>query len=219
MNGMAAFIEQGLKAAQGAVLDVRAQAGLHLEPDSVSRRVRARVRGRLKVIETIVRRLIILMAAALDLPPLPQASPGQTGAAASAPRPALADTVEDVTDTFGTSYGPVHRLNLTGRRTDGLMDWQDAFAGKGAAQTLVAGPVPAAPLIAHIIALQRLLKDPAPTARRLARHLAQMKARQEPRPVCPPSTGNFRLGAELGSVASALPGLVSRAVADWPDTS
>ena len=67
MNGMAAFIEQGLKAAQGAVLDVRAQAGLHLEPDSVSRRVRARVRGRLKVIETIVRRLIILMAAALDL--------------------------------------------------------------------------------------------------------------------------------------------------------
>ncbi|KCZ63484.1 hypothetical protein L53_09445 [Hyphomonas sp. L-53-1-40] len=67
---MAAFIEQGLKAAQGAVLDVRAQAGLHLEPDSVSRRVRARVRGRLKAIETIVRRLIILMAAALDLPPL-----------------------------------------------------------------------------------------------------------------------------------------------------
>ncbi|HCN93393.1 MAG TPA: hypothetical protein DIT86_09280, partial [Hyphomonas sp.] len=123
---MHAFIEQGLKAAQGAVLDVRAQAGLHLEPDSVSRRVRARVRGRLKTIETIVRRLIILMAAALDLPPLPQASPDQTGAAASAPRPALADTVEDVTDTFGTSYGPVHRLNLTGRRTAGLMDWQDA---------------------------------------------------------------------------------------------
>ena len=45
MNGMHAFIEQGLKAAQGAVLDMRAQAGLHLEPDSVSRRVRARVRG------------------------------------------------------------------------------------------------------------------------------------------------------------------------------
>ena len=99
------------------------------------------------------------------------------------------------------------------------MDWQDALAGKGAAQALVAGPVPAAPLIAHIIALQRLLKDPAPAAKRLARHLAQMKARQEPRPVCPPSAGNFRLGAELGSVASALPGLVSRAVADWPDTS
>ena len=185
----------------------------------MSRRVRARVRGRLKAIETIVRRLIILMAAALDLPPLPQASPGQTGAAASAPRPALVDTVEDVTDTFGTSYGPVHRLCLTGRRTAGLMDWQDAFAGKGAAQTLVAGPVPAAPLIARIIALQRLLKDPAPAAKRLARHLAQMKARQEPRPICPPIAGTFRLGAELGTVASALPGLVSRAVADWPDTS
>lgn len=193
MNGMAAFIEQGLKAAQGAVLDVRAQAGLHLEPESVSRRVRARVLGRLKANETIVRRLIVLMAAALDLPSLPQANPDQTGAAASAPRPALADNVEDVTDTFGTSSGPVHRLNLTGRRTAGLMDWQDAFARKGAAQ--------------------------APAAKRLARHLAQMKARQEPRPVCPPSTGNFRLGAELGSLASALPGLVSRAVADWTDTS
>lgn len=138
MNGMAAFIEQGLRAAQGAVLDVRAQAGLHLEPDSVSRRVRARVRGRLKAIETIVRRLIILMAAALDLPSLPQASPDPTGAA-SAPRPALADTVEDVTDTFGTSYGPVHRLNLTGRRTAGLMDWQDAFAGRGPRRRLSPG--------------------------------------------------------------------------------
>ena len=77
----------------------------------------------------------------------------------------------------------------------------------------------AAPLIARIIALQRLLKDPAPAAKRLARHLAQMKARQEPRPICPPIAGTFRLGAELGTVASALPGLVSRAVADWPDTS
>ena len=46
-----------------------------------------------------------------------------------------------------------------------------------------------------------------------------MKQAGEARPVCPPSAGDFRLGAELGTVSTALPGLITRALADWPDTS
>lgn len=65
MNGMQAFVEQGLAAARTALLGVRAEAGLHLEPKHVTKCLRARVRSRLKAIETIVRRLITLMASAL----------------------------------------------------------------------------------------------------------------------------------------------------------
>ena len=50
-------------------------------------------------------------------------------------------------------------------------------------------------------------------------HLAGLKARRQPRPICPPSPGDFRLGAELGSISTALPSLLTRALADWPDSS
>ena len=216
---MAEFFRQGLAAAREAVLDVRAQAGLHLAPVHVTKRLRARVRGRLKAIETIVRRLIFLMAAALELPPLPPVRTGGEAVSAAPPPPAPGGGVEDVTESFRAVLGPVCRLRLLGRRAPCLMEWPEVFAGKGGAQTRDAGPVLAAPLIARIAALHRLLKTPDAAAKRLARHLAGLKVRREPPPVCPPMPGLFRLGAELGVVAAALPGLVSRAVADWPDTS
>lgn len=217
MNGMQAFVEQGLAAARKALLGVRAEAGLHLEPKTISKRLRARVRGRLKAIETIVRRLITLMATTLEIAPPPHPEPaGRAGEAAPAP---LSEGGEDVTAAFRALAPPVYRLRLTARKLPGLVDWQDMFAGAGSASALSTGPVLAAPLIAQIVALHRVLKNPEPAARRLARRLAQMKARREPRPICPPGTGDFRLGAELGSVSTALPSLLTRGLADWPDTS
>jgi hypothetical protein len=215
MIGLDAFIEQGLAAARNALLGVRAEAGLHLEPKTVSKRLRARVRSRLKAIETIVRRLITLMAAALEVAPAGGA--GATGRAA-APT-AQPDGAEDVTQSFAALQGPVYHLRLTARPVRGLADWHQMLAGSGSASALATGPVPAAPLLAQIVALHRVLKDPEPAARRLARHLAGLKASRQPRPICPPSAGDFRLGAELGTVSTALPGLITRALADWPDTS
>ena len=215
MIGLDAFIDQGLAAARNALLGVRAEAGLHLAPKTVSKRLHARVRSRLKAIETIVRRLITLMAAALEVAPAGGA--GATGRAA-APT-AQPDGAEDVTQSFAALQGPVYHLRLTARPVRGLADWHQMLAGSGSASALATGPVPAAPLLAQIVALHRVLKDPEPAARRLARHLAGLKARRQPRPICPPSAGDFRLGAELGSVSTALPGLITRALADWPDTS
>ena len=214
---MQAFVEQGLAAARTALQGVRAEAGLHLEPTHVTKCLRARVRSRLKAIETIVRRLITLMASALEIAPTAHAGRGQ-GAPAAQPD-SLPDGVEDVTDSFAGLQPPAFRLRLTGRAVSGLIDWHQVFAGSVSASAQPSGPVLAAPLIAQIVALHRVLSDPEPAARRLARHLAQMKQAGEARPVCPPSAGDFRLGAELGSVSTALPSLLTRALADWPDSS
>ena len=214
---MQAFVEQGLAAARTALQGVRAEAGLHLEPTHVPKCLRARVRSRLKAIETIVRRLITLMASALEIAPNALAARGQ-GAPAAQPD-SLPDGVEDVTDSFAGLQPPAFRLRLTGRAVSGLIDWHQVFAGSVSASAQPSGPVLAAPLIAQIVALHRVLSDPEPAARRLARHLAQMKQAGEARPVCPPSAGDFRLGAELGSVSTALPSLLTRALADWPDSS
>jgi len=217
MNGMQAFVEQGLAAARTALLGVRAEAGLHLEPKHVTKCLRARVRSRLKAIETIVRRLITLMASALEIAPPAHAGRGQ-GAPAAQPD-SLPDGVEDVTDSFAGLQPPAFRLRLTGRAVSGLIDWDQVFAGSASASAQPSGPVLAAPLIAQIVALHRVLKHPDRAAKRLARHLAGLKARRQPRPICPPSPGDFRLGAELGSVSTALPSLLTRALADWPDSS
>ena len=88
MNGMQAFVEQGLAAARNALLGVRAEAGLHLEPKHVTKSLRARVRGRLKALETIVRRLITLMASALEIaPPSLNAAAGPARAGEASAKP------------------------------------------------------------------------------------------------------------------------------------
>lgn len=218
MTGISAFVEQGLAAAHTALLAVRGEANLHLEPKHVTKSLRARVRARLKAIEVIVRRLIFLMAAALEPAPPPPAGPSSgQDRDMSGSLPGLFAGVEDVTASFRALAPPVYRLRLIGRQVAGMEDWREIFAGQGSARLAASGPVPAAPLLAHILALHRVLKKPEAAARRLARQLQQMKGRREPRPVCPPTAGGFRLGADLGLVASALPGFVAAALEDWPD--
>jgi len=175
-------------------------ANLHLKPDTLGRGLAARTRARLKALEVILRRLILLLAATLSLAPVKLRVPS-----AAAPRP---EGVEDVTASFGVTakrrtiplFGPAGRAPPA------------APEGKGIRLT---GDVPAAGLLAHAAALYRVLKDPEA----MARKLDQMRARGEMRPVCLPQAGRHRMRAELGLLSGLLPDLIRTVLAPWPDTS
>lgn len=62
MTDHRAFITQGLEAARDALADASAMANLHLLPAGLSRSLKRRCMARWRVIATIVRRLIFLMA-------------------------------------------------------------------------------------------------------------------------------------------------------------
>ena len=192
--------------------DLMGRTGLHLKPDTVTRSLRARVRARLRVLETILRRLIFLMAMRLTPDPVSQNPltqyPARTGAAPP-------DGVEDVTASF-RAHQPEYCMALMGRPGGGLDNLADGDRKGRRADP--PGPVAAAPLLAWIAGLQQILKDPDPIVQRMARLIAQMKARGEGRPYCAPFAAGHRLPPELALVAGLLPGLINGALALWPDT-
>ena len=201
------FLQQGFRQAELELVDIVGSANLHLKPETVTRSLRARVRARLKALETILRRLILLMAMALDLAPVkPQA------ARAAAPLP---EGVEDVTASFRahlTLYNMALMPGATVRLETGpVRPFPDS-------SRTFSGPFPAAPLLARASALFRLLKAPEAAARRMARLLDRMKRRGEGRPWCLPMTRRHLMAPELALLAGVLPGLVNTALEAWADT-
>jgi len=77
------------------------------------------------------------------------------------------------------------------------------------------GRVPAARIFAPLIAPHGLLSAPDAYAKRLAHSLERLRRKGEARPVCMPASGALRLRAELGLVASALPGLINTRLETW----
>ena len=200
------FISRGLQQAEYALLNVRNLTDMVRAPVMLRRGVAQRAASRLKLLEVIVRRLVLLIALGLRLAPVRPRPPGL-----AAPLP---PGVEDVTHTYPALAAP-RRLRLAGRAVDpcaappfGLFPC-----------SFRAGPVPAAPVFARIIALHRVLAAPEAHAKRLARTLDRLKRQGEPRPSCLPVAGAYRLRPELGLVASALPGLVNARLESWNDTS
>lgn len=203
MNDADAFLTQGLEQAWFELADIVGGANLHLKPETVTRSMAARIRARLKALETILRRLILLMAMALDLAPVrPRPARGATP---------LPDGVEDVTASFLRHLNH-HRIALMGR----VLRAPGAFPE--ATSVRPGGPAPAAPLIAHAAALLRILNKPEAAARRLARQVQRMKARGEGRPYCLPMVRRNRMQSELALLAGVLPGLVNTALEAWDDT-
>ncbi|KCZ47433.1 hypothetical protein HY3_04475 [Hyphomonas pacifica] len=204
MDAMGDFLVQGLEQARRAVVDVVGRDNLQLNPKTMPRSRRARANGRLKQIETIVRRLILLMAFALKLGPL----------AASAPRaPQAEPDLPEGTQLAIFPRVPVKRFTLMppARRVILSDQARDTF---GAVLGL-SGPVSTQPLIDRILALQKILKAPEAAAKRLARTLQRMQAKGEARPMVGPAAGAFRLSPELGAVATALPGFIRAGLESW----
>ena len=187
-----------------AVLDASALANLHLGPKQIGRRVAQRISGRLKLLETLVRRLILVLALKLSLvpaaPPAPRAEPTPK------PEPDLPDGVELA--HFPRLYPK--RLNLLPARHP-----FEAEGGFPASSSRATGPVSPHRLMVRIVALQRVIADPDGHALRLARHLRRLQERGEPRPVIGPAPRAFRLSPELGAIAALLPVQIQAALETW----
>ena len=204
MQTQRAFLQTGLKAAELALADTAARANLHLRPETLTKSLKRRCMSQFRVLATLIRRLIFLMALSLDPGPLP---PRETGRAAPE---ADADGVEDVTASFG-AFGQGIRIAPV---SSGVSP--ESFRGSSGA--CLSGPVEAAPVLARWAALARVLKEPEAYAERLAVTIARWQAKGEAKPLIVPMAGCHRLGAEIGLVASMLPDLLTRALEGWPDT-
>ena len=201
----ASFLTIGLELAERALIDLMARDNLHLRPAQMPRTRRARANGRMKQIEQIVRRLIALMALGLHIvfaPPKPRA-----------PAPGLPEGVELAVFPGAAE----HAFTLLPRAACGFLCGEDAdTSGTSCGPP---GPVPTARLLARIRAVYRVLKSPEAAARRLARSLQRLKSRGGPGPMTGPAPDAFRLGPELGALATALPGLLNaRLAAAWNDS-
>ena len=69
MDAQTDILKRGLEHAGRAVLDASALANLHLGPKVIGRGVAQRISGRLRMLEPIVRRLILVLALNLTLAP------------------------------------------------------------------------------------------------------------------------------------------------------
>ena len=189
---MDGFLRSGFATLTSAVHDASTRAGLHLAPETITRRTASALRVRLRLLEALLRQLLMLLAAALDLPALRSASTPQE----RRDRPAPA------------------------RRSFRLMPdyrFDGAAFEKLKARPAAAPPddTPVIPLRHRLETLQRLLEDPAAAARRMARRLARMKARGDFRPVCFPFERLHRLPTELGLLASYTPTRVNDVMRAW----
>ena len=195
MSRDTSFITMGLGLAADALREVIARDNLHLRPVHMPRSRRARAGGRLKLVEQIVRRLIVIMALGLHAvfaPPKPRA-----------PAPALPDGVEIAIFPGAAEY---HLTLLPAPTHLSLSEPFPDIARRDCGNT---GPVSTARLLARIRALHRILKSPEAAAKRLARSLQRQKSKGRPSPMVGPAPNAFRLNPALGALSTALPGLLN----------
>ena len=165
---------------------VTVRDNLHLSPDLLSRSVARRLRQGLRHLEAFVRRLLILLALALEpgLQPTLRVAPMVRRDAKKKPK---------TSNRFR-----VYPLDLASP------DWPDLSAALRTRGEGPGGPVPAAPLLARLSALRALID--APQAR--ARRLAYMLARKRPGLLLAPDLGREavppRLGTEIFSIYRAM---------------
>ncbi|KDA03032.1 hypothetical protein [Hyphomonas oceanitis] len=194
MTNSSAFVTHGIAHAQRALANLAAMTNAHLHPTTLKRTLAQRARAELVRLEIIIRRLLVLMALGLVLPPVP--------VRASSGHHSDTERVETKASTGLTGLAP--RVLGPDMDRDGL-----ATAARSC------GPVQAAPILARLAALQELLAAPEAHARRLARTLERQRKAGEAAPMALPMTRTHRLPPELGAIATALPELLRDAFKSW----
>ena len=189
MSNTSTFVSHGITHAQRALSAVATMTNAHLNPNTLKR-----ARAELARLEIIIRRLLVLMALGLTLPPvIIRASSGHHS-----------DTARVETKASG------HLTGLSPRVLGPDMD-----GSAMATATRACGPVQAAPILARLAALQELLAAPEAHARRLARTLERQRKAGDPAPMALPMTRTHRMPPELGAIATALPELLRNAFKSW----
>jgi hypothetical protein len=196
------LLEKGLADLKDELYDTLGNANLHLQPETITRCLHARVLAKLKMLETILRRLILLLAMTLELAPVrPRAARTVTP---------LPDGVEDVTASFRAHLPARYRMALMPRPPGLPGDFTSVRTARRS------GPVLAMPLLRRAAGLLKVMKHPEAAARRMARLIERMKKRGEMKPYCLPLERRHTLRPELALLTGAITLQVNAALADWP---
>ena len=170
-------------------------ANLDRTPETLTQAVARRVKTRLKELETILRRLIMLIALGLTLAPV---------------KPRTRPPAETAEDPVFTKSQPLYSCALSGQVRVFSLEGTEFPEAAGHAT----GPVPAAPLLRRIAGLARILRAPDRYAVRLARTLERLRRAGATRPLCL-SMPTHRLHPELGLLAAGLPYQLADAWDRW----
>jgi|TARA_B100000378_G_scaffold44429_2_gene33297 hypothetical protein len=212
MQDTSSFVTAGFRALRDEMADLDFRAGLSRKEVKLSRRLYTHVRARLKWVETLARRLLVLMAAAAGLPKhtrMPVIPEGAQPLSGTAPDPAGAAHPRSGARGFALmpSMGAFRPLDPSVFAPDG-----GERAGRARR------PLAIAPLVHRWRTLCDLLEHPEAAVRRMARLLARLRADGAPRPLCLVEVPARRLPAELGLLAISLPGAIAKALSAWYDT-
>ncbi|WP_084418459.1 hypothetical protein [Henriciella litoralis] len=207
MDRFADIVRRGLDALKGAADELACRAGFDTGYQLSPGRYR-RMKARLALLESILRRLLVLMAASLKIEP-------------SRPGPVCADEGACAPDEAPEArHDALHRRRV---RPFQLMLEPSQTSLEGLARL---GAMPRheklpeiTPLRHRHAALLAALKSPEKAARRMARYLARMKADREARPAYPPHRQLSGLSRDLASVAAELPYHLNEVLAGWYNSS
>jgi len=194
-----AFITCALHEVRRGLAFAMVDANLDRRPETLTQAVARRVKARMKELEVILRRLIVLIALSLTLAPV---------------KPRNASKPDGEGEPVLTKSSALYSIALTGQVDFYSLDGP----GFPDAASHASGPVWTAPLLRRFAALARILRNPERYARRVARTLDRHRKAGEPRPACLPMTTTARLHPELGLVAAGLPQLLVAAFDRWIGT-
>ena len=203
------FIDAGLAALRDALETAAERAGLILRRYKLTRTAARAFRAKVRQLETVLRRLVVLMAADIEIANINPLIPAKAGTSSSQTAPS-----QDI-----SSAEPSRRTRPRGFILIPNSQYDpEKFEALRALPRGVQKPVDETPLVHRYDTLRALIENPHALARRMARHLARWKAAGDSRPHCPAQPGLHRLSAELGAVASLLPRAVNDSLRGWYDS-
>ena len=211
------FIEAALTSIRDALETAADKVGLILRHYAPSRSAASRFRANVTRLETMFRRVLVLMAARIVAEAAKRAAnkqepitPAKAGAPASKMLP---PDVLDVT------------LRMPRRKPFRLVPPLPARAEQIDKLRALPRPKPVGrdctvfvPLLYRYRTLMRALAEPERQARRMARRLAALKAAGEAKPLVPAEPCRHQYPPDLGVVAALLPDLTRNALTYWFDT-
>ena len=178
-----------------------------MRPNDLSQRLARRTRAQLKVLEQMLRRVIMLIAIAMSekITPTPLARP----------RIRLLDAIRlKPLRAKRAPRSPRSRPPMLSAPRCNMGDVDFSTLPKDKPRK----PVNLRKLIKRIQTLQAVLENPEPMAHRLATHYARLRRLHTKLPTPPPEIPLRRANAELYLVAGALPMELRRAAQVWNDS-
>ena len=199
MTQLTGFIEEGFSTVRDAVVETMDRLSVDFRP-VLTQAVARYARRQIKLVETLLRRLLVLLAAELGPPaPVKPSTPdAPTGTGAAAP------------ESKRSLFQLVPSLNPVGSGFDDL---------RAGAHPATGPDTDAAPLLHRLGLLLQHLDNPVPLARRMARILNRVKAAGDPRPFMMPLQGLARVPHPVALLAQALPVRGNDVLRRWFDTS